>query len=457
MSLSANALPTHTQDAHQPYLISWNVTRRCNLNCAHCYMDAGARSTPSDDELTTEEGRRLLDDIADVGPGAMLVLTGGEPLLRPDIFDLAEHAAQRGLLVVLGTNAYLLTDDAAQKLADAGVRGVGISLDSAHASRHDDFRDRPGSWRSALEAMDVCRRRGLEFQVQMSVTTHTVDEVPSVLDLARDRGAKAFNVFFLVCTGRGQGITDISPQQYEQTLSSLVELGGSHGGMMVRARCAPYVARIARQSNPGLSLYEDQVACIAATYYCRITPEGAVTPCPYLPVAAGAIRKQSFGEIWRGSELLTEMRSGDLGGKCGACEYGATCGGCRARAFAMTGDYMAEDSWCLHQPTQASHGVGDDREPAREPVWTEEARDRFARAPGFVRKMVMRKIEQYALEHDHHLITADVVDGAKGGMRVPRMSPEGGLSHSSSPRDRATSFGRQQARRPREARQGEDG
>jgi MoaA/NifB/PqqE/SkfB family radical SAM enzyme len=250
-------------------------------------MDAGVREISSRGEVTTSEGFQLLDEIVELCPGAMLILTGGEPLLRRDIFDLAQYAARKKLMVVLGTNGYLVTEEAVKKLVDVGVQGLGISLDSLNPTVHDCFRGKAGSWQRAIAAMELCRKWKLEFQVQTTVTSDNVSEIPSLLELAYNKDARVFNLFFLVCTGRGQQVTDISPIQYEEVLSLVVRLGGQYNGMMVRVRCAPYISRLANQIGKGSSFHEGHVGCLAGTHYCRITPEGEVTPCPYLPASVG--------------------------------------------------------------------------------------------------------------------------------------------------------------------------
>lgn len=411
---------------YKPYLISWNVTRRCNLNCTHCYIDANMRAVASKNELTTSEGFRLLDEIAELCPGVMLILTGGEPLLRPDIFDLARYGVEKNLIIVLGTNGYLVTETVVKKLVEIGVYGLGISLDSMNPESHDRFRGKEGSWQRALEAMEACRTWKLDFQVQTSVTSDNVSEISALLELSREKGARAFNLFFLVCTGRGQKITDISPAQYEDVLSFVVKLGGHYKGMIVRARCAPYISRITCQKEERLPIFQEYVGCIAGTKYCRITPEGEVTPCPYLPVVAGHLREGTFGEIWCQSEVLNQLRRGDLKGKCGMCDYKTVCGGCRARAFATTSDYLAEDSWCPYEPVAPGYksppsqsgtpGSFDDS--SEKMAWSEEAIMRFEKAPLFVREMVMDKIEKYAAQRGYERITLEVLEEVKKNWKM---------------------------------------
>lgn len=399
---------------HTPYLISWNVTRRCNLNCAHCYLDAGHRAVPSSRELTTPEGFRLLDEIAEFCSGALLILSGGEPLLRRDILDLARYATNKKLMVVLGTNGYIVTEEVVRRFLDIGIAGLGISLDSLKPTVHDTFRGRTSSWRRAVMAMETCRKWGLDFQVQTSVTSDNILEIASLMKFASELGARVFNLFFLVCTGRGEQVTDITPIQYEQVLSQIVQSDGHYNGMLVRARCAPYISRIALQNQKEVSPRENYLGCIAATHYCRITPDGEVTPCPYLPVQAGNLREKGFAEIWRQSEVLIALRAAQVRGKCGICRYQSICRGCRARAFATTGDYLAEDPWCRYVPkTERPAATDVAPEHPQKPVWSKEATRRFEGAPAFVREMVMKKIERYATERGYERITPEVIAEVK--------------------------------------------
>lgn len=375
-----------------PLLISWNLTWRCNLRCAHCYLSAEARAGRRDDELTTAEAVALLDAIADASPGAMLVLSGGEPTLRPDLLGLARHATRRGLTVVVGTNGTRLDDALARALVVAGVRGVGISLDSLDPARHDAFRGVRGAWERAVRGIEACRRAGLPFQLQTTVTSWNYGEVAELVAFAESRGAYAASVFFLVCTGRGQDLTDITPAQYEDLLARLARDGGRHDGMRVRARCAPHLRRLAYQHDPASPLLvEDASRCLAGVAYCRITPDGQVTPCPYLPLVAGSVRAQPFAVIWQKAPILAALRAPTLAGRCGRCEFATLCGGCRARAFATTGDALGEDPWCAYEP-----GASPAPPPPVPLTWSEVAEERLRNVPVFVRPMVRRGVEAYA-------------------------------------------------------------
>ena len=367
-----------------PHVISWNLTKACNLLCSHCYLLADNIQPPDQvntnlsgatlsqntlnfnqmqcstastaDELDTVTALRVIDEIAELNPNIILILTGGEPLLRKDLFDLSRYASQKGMMVLLGTNACLINDDVAKKLKDNGFSGIGISLDSIHPEvsrfnqRHERFME------MAVEGMKACKRQGLEIQVQTTVFKRNYDEIPEVVAFANKMGARVFNLFFLVCTGRGQDITDITSKQYEDALKQIYKLHNQYEGtMLVSAKCAPHYRRIAYEMNPESALIKNYSGgCPAGTNYCRITPEGNVTPCPYMDTPCGNLKKKSFAEIWNNATILNELRDADLKGRCGECEFESICKGCRARALVTTGDQMEEDSWCDYVP--GKHG-----------------------------------------------------------------------------------------------------
>jgi radical SAM protein with 4Fe4S-binding SPASM domain len=429
--------------AYRAYSISWNLTQRCNLHCAHCYMSASADATTAG-ELSTVECRRVMDEIAQVNPEVFLILTGGEPLIRKDIFDLASYASDKGFTVVLGTNGVMLRQQEARRMRQSGIRGASISLDSVDPARHDTFRRLPGAWEGAVRATKMLNAEGLDFSIHTSITTWNVDEMPAMIDLARDLGARVLNFFFLVRTGRGEDLTDITPEQYEHLLTAIARVqgvggvtdtpngasqpgvtedpwslpAGRSGDMIIRAKCAPHLRRILYQLDPQSSLLQNyaQGSCPAGKYYCRITPRGDITPCPYMPVAAGNVRQQSFADIWHGAQPMHDLRQPHLGGRCGACEFSQICGGCRCRAYATYGDYLAEDPACSYQPGQyggqvitlpAEQTFG--FEPRFTLTWSEAAQSRLRRMPSFARGMVARSVERYASEHGVRVITPDVM------------------------------------------------
>jgi radical SAM protein with 4Fe4S-binding SPASM domain len=399
-------------------------------------------------ELTTEECRRVIDEIAVVNPNVFLILTGGEPFLRKDLFEIAGHAAARKFTTVFGTNGLLLREKEAKAMREHSVLGASISLDSTDRAKHDAFRRLPGAWDGAIRATRVLSDAGLDFSLHMSVTDWNVDEVPAMIDLAKTLGAKVLNFFFLVRTGRGRDLTDIDAAAYERILTYLAKtqgvgsgppgfvrrmLGmpaaasapafedpwstpvGHADGLLIRAKCAPHFRRILYELNPASPLLKNYAhgSCPAGKYYCRITPLGDVTPCPYMPVAAGNLRQTSFAELWRGAPVFEDLRDPRLGGRCGACEFSKICGGCRCRAYATHGDYLAEDPACGYQP--GAHGGQVIELPATltfglpvdyELVWEAAARERLSAIPGFARGMVVKAVEAYARSRGDTVITA---------------------------------------------------
>ncbi len=380
------------------YLLAVNLTRRCNLNCAHCYLDAETLKHGSSDELSTAEVTDLLDQVAERSRATMVVLTGGEPLLRQDLEELVAYGTALGLFMVVGTNGVMLKDKRVQSLKAAGAMGMGISVDSLDPEHHDQFRGRPGAWNKTLAGIEACRRHQLPFQVHFSVTERNAGEVPAMIDFARASGAHVLNFFFLVCTGRGESMSDISPAAYEQVLHQILAAQDSSEDLIIRARCAPHFQRVAHQRDPHspwtrIQGYEGG-SCIAGTHYCRITPEGGVTACPYVPDEIDNIRQRPFVDIWDTAPDFEKLRKPQLGGKCGNCEYQRMCGGCRARGLALHGDLMAEDSWCAYRP-QGGAILEPFVETPATLSWTQEAEQRLSRIPAFLQKMVKRRAEAH--------------------------------------------------------------
>jgi radical SAM protein with 4Fe4S-binding SPASM domain len=348
---------TSTGASRGPRIVSWNTTQKCNLHCGHCYIDANQTNAPT--ELTTTEGKQLIDQIAQLGR-SILVLSGGEPLLREDIFELADYATQKGLIATLGTNGTLIDDAVARRLLAAGVRKVAISIDSSTPTIHDQLRGVVGAWNKAIEGVHACNRNGIGVQFNITMTQQNHADLDPILDLAKSLNVEGVHLFFLVPTGRGKNLHDLTPQMYETLLRKV--LCRPQDGLEVKPTCAPQFMRIAREMNIDMSHWSR--GCIAAISYCRVLPDGTMTPCPYLPVKAGNVRQTPFGDIWADSEVLNVLRDfGNLKGKCGICGYKAVCGGCRARAYGVTsfcggsnrqeeqvGDFLAADTWCTYQP-----------------------------------------------------------------------------------------------------------
>ena len=407
-----------------PHVVAWNLTRRCNLECAHCYISAGPKETAAG-ELDTAACLRIVDEIIAVNSSPMLILSGGEPLLRQDLTTIAAAAAQRGATVVIGTNGTLLTDDRIHSLKDAGVRGFAVSVDSLRPSFHDNFRHGKGSLNDTLASLARLREARLDFIVQTTVTKGNRHELGDLVAWSAEHGAVSFNCYFLVATGRGAGLSDLPPEEYETVLADLARWQREYRGrIMVRAKCAPHFMRHVHQTDPESPVLNYETRCPCGTQYCRITPDGKLTPCPYLPEVAGDLTTRSFGEIWRESALFRQLRGGELGGKCGSCEYRALCGGCRARAFALEGDVLAADPSCTYEPVAGAALIeprrdvryGQEFAPAL--VWSAAARERVNRIPSFVRGVVMQRVEDFARKQGRHEITPELLSEIRSAMPI---------------------------------------
>jgi AdoMet-dependent heme synthase len=413
-----------THDDYVPHVVAWNLTRRCNLECAHCYISAGPAES-AERELTTAECLTIAESIFSLNPAPFFILSGGEPLLRDDLETIASFCSQRGATVVVGTNGTMLTNDRIASLKAAGVSGVAVSIDSLEPHRHDNFRHGRGAFVSTTDAVRRLREAQLDFVIQTTVTKASRHELAHIAEWSADHGAVSFNVYFLVRTGRGSTLSDLTPEEYEAALTELVHLHQRYlGRMMVRAKCAPHFMRLVHQLAPESPILGYETRCPCGTQYCRITPDGKLTPCPYLPASAGDLRVSSFAEIWRTSSLFAELRSASLGGRCGKCEYRSICGGCRARAFAATDDYLGEDPSCAYEPSgtvtivtrgrPVSYGMRADRSLP----WSSDAEARLQRIPSFVRAVVARRVEDFAKSRGAAEVTIDLMSEVRKAMPV---------------------------------------
>jgi len=324
-------------------IVSWNVTNACNLSCPHCYRDAGEKR---EEELNTQEAKMLLQQISQAG-FKIMIFSGGEPLMREDIFELVEYAQKLGLRPVFGTNGTLISSEIANKLKSSGAAAMGISLDSISPEKHDKFRGVPGSFQKTLDGIKNCREAGLRFQIHTTVMDWNYDEIEDMTDMAVEIGASAHHIFFLVPTGRAVSLTKhiMQPEKYEELLERILEKQ-KQVPIELKPTCAPQFMRIAKQK--GIKTRFSR-GCIAGIAYCLINPVGDVQPCAYLDIKLGNVRKTSFTEIWKNNPVLKELRTMDYSGACGVCKYKAICGGCRARAaYYHDGDYMAEETWCVY-------------------------------------------------------------------------------------------------------------
>jgi radical SAM protein with 4Fe4S-binding SPASM domain len=483
----------NTSPFARPYVISWNLTYRCNLACEHCYLDAGGTPLVGTEnfadrsELGTEECFRVIDEIAGFAPECLTILTGGEPLLRRDILEIVRRAAERELWVVVGTNGVRITENVARRLAEAGARGLSLSLDALDPDRHDRFRKVRGAWQNTVEGAEILAGTGLPFIVQTTAGSHNLGELEAIADFAHDRlAAKVWNLYFLVPTGRGQFVSDITPAQYDEVLASLYRIQRKYDRrMLVNAKCAPHYIRTVLEnadaqaggiptgegsavapawpgSSPIRTYSGGAGGCPAGTHYMGIRPNGDVTPCPYLPVFAGTLRRSRLVDLWTSSELFEGIRRRtSLGGRCGECEMNAHCGGCRARAYGMTADLMAEDPLCTHTPGRfaesplltlirapqarragspssnrfdASAVTSGEAEAERAKpqiieygpespatiAWDDAAAARMKKIPAFVRGMVVRAVEESCRKSGLDRVTVEELERIRARMPTPK-------------------------------------
>ncbi|HHD11846.1 MAG TPA: heme b synthase [Deltaproteobacteria bacterium] len=361
----------HTQHTHGaeegrrvwlPKLIAWELTRSCNLDCIHCR--AAARFGPYPNELTTEECLKFLDDVASFS-SPIIIMTGGEPMLRDDIWDIARHGTELGLRMVMAPCGFLVTEEAARKMLEVGIKRVSFSIDGATAETHDNFRRVPGSFDSVIKAIENCKKVGLEFQVNTTISKHNIDELPQILELVIKLGAKAHHPFLLVPTGRGANLKhlEIPPEEYERTLEWFYQMRDKVP-IQFKPTCAPHYYRIFRQGEKkkGRTVTKEthgldamSKGCMGGQTFAFVSHVGKVQICGFLEVECGDIRKEPFSKIWHTSKVFQEMRAwDDYKGRCGYCEFRSVCGGCRARAYAFTGDYMEEEPFCTYQPSEAA-------------------------------------------------------------------------------------------------------
>jgi radical SAM protein with 4Fe4S-binding SPASM domain len=409
MTVAASSAHPASKKEYTPRLIFWEVTKGCNLRCIHCRATATELMSPAD--LPTKKALNIISQIADFG-SPILVLSGGEPLYRHDIFELAEYATSRGLRTALATNGTLVTRDIAEKIKKAGIKRVSISLDGSDAITHDTFRGIPGAFEAAVYGMRNLQELGVSVQINTTIARHNAHQLPDVLELARRLGADALHTFLLVPVGCGVDIAAeqmVAPEEYERMLNWFYDQSLT-GDIELKATCAPHYFRVLRQrraadrmagrgpapiaaphpheigptditmpGSTGISLKPNggppvghtghpgghpgdmnamTKGCLAGTGVCFISHEGEVFPCGYLPAIAGDLRKQSFAEIWNDSAVFGLLRDDDnLKGKCGCCEFRHVCMGCRARAYAATGDFLAEEPFCVYEPGTSNQMV----------------------------------------------------------------------------------------------------
>ena len=347
-----------------PKWIAWEITRRCNLRCVHCRSSSELEAKGHPD-FSLEEAFRIIDDIVSYAQ-PVVVLSGGEPLIRKDVFEIAKYGNEKGLRMCLATNGTLVNDEICEKIKSSGIRIVSLSLDGSNAAVHDDFRNQEGAFDGTINAAKLFKKHGIEFIINSSFTKRNQEEIPKIYKLAKELGATAWYMFMIVPTGRGEEIMRelISKEDYDKILDWHYDMEKEEDLMLVRPTCAPHYYRVVLQrSKADKETFKKRTlkfstggskGCLAGQLICLIDVDGNVQPCSYFPKFAGNVRQQSFKDIWENSELFKDLRDfKSYKGKCGSCEYVNVCGGCRARAYSMHGDYMEEEPFCSYIPKKA--------------------------------------------------------------------------------------------------------
>jgi len=372
-------------NADELRLLFWETTAGCNLECVHCRrLDVSRQLMRSD--LSTEEALLFVRDLAGFAK-PILVLSGGEPLFRPDIYQIARHACEHGLTVALATNGTLIDERVAHAIVDSGVRRVAISIDGADDTTHDNFRRQAGSLAAALHGFQNLKRLGMSMQINCTVTRHNVHQIELLYARAVELGADALHLFMLVPVGCGVQIAEtnmLPADEYERVLNWMYDKSQERA-LHLKATCAPHYFRIMHQraaadgvriqathshgkpehvqaggnsqGHPagrpgGPNMAAMTKGCLAGSSICFVSHTGEVFPCGYLPVSAGNVKRRSMRDIWKHSDVFARLRDVEqLEGKCGLCEFKKVCLGCRARAFyAAHGNYMAEEPHCVYEP-----------------------------------------------------------------------------------------------------------
>lgn len=341
-------------------MVAWEITRTCDLNCRHCR--GAAESISYSNELSTEECEQVLKNISSFS-NPVIILTGGEPMMRDDIYHIARFGTDIGLRMVMAPCGKLLTEDSCKKLLDSGIQRISLSIDGATAESHDSFRRVKGAFQYVMNGIEVANKVGLEFQVNTTVTKLNVAELPDIFKLAVNSGAASFHPFLLVPTGRGKQLSDyeIPPQEYERVLNWIYDQRQS-SSLTVKPTCAPHYYRILRQREREAGrtvkaethgLEARTKGCLGGQGFVFISHIGIIQMCGFLDIEAGNLRQNNFNlkDIWENSDFFKKIRDLDsYKGRCGYCEYRKVCGGCRARAYALDDDYLNEEPFCIYQP-----------------------------------------------------------------------------------------------------------
>ncbi len=338
---------------NRPLVLIWELTRACDLACDHCRADAIPDRHP--DELTTGEGKQLLQQIREFGDGQLVVFSGGDALKRDDLLELVEYGVDLGLNVTLapsGTRS--LTRDRVAALREAGIRRISLSLDGASPARHDAFRGEEGSFADTIAAAELVQELEIPLQINTTVCERTRTSLEPISELVAELGAVLWSVFFLVPVGRGIALEPVTPRTADDLMAWLHEVATTQP-YAVKTTEAPQYRRVGRQLDEVDPSSNDRHGIIAGDGFAFVSHTGEVYPSGFLPLSAGNVRETSVTEHYRESDLFRSLRDRDnLVGKCGACPYRLVCGGSRSRAFATTGDPFASDPLCPYVPPDYS-------------------------------------------------------------------------------------------------------
>jgi len=354
----------------EPKWIAWEITRRCNLKCVHCRSSSEIDAAEHPD-FSLEEAKNIMDEIGSYS-SPVLVLSGGEPLMRDDVFDIASYGTQKGFRMCLATNGTLVTEETCRNIKKADIKMVSLSLDGAKAETHDDFRSQKGAFDGTMNAIKLFNKHDIPFLINSSFTVRNREEIPEIYRLVKTLGATAWYMFMIVPTGRGEDIMDelIPEEVYDEILEWHYETEKEENELLMRPTCAPHYYRIVRQKakEEGEKFKARSLkfstggskGCLAGQLICLIDVDGEVLPCSYFAKSAGNITKTPFKTIWEESDLFLQLRDfKSYKDNCGRCEYLNVCGGCRARAYAMTGDFLAQEPFCSYVPGSPDKKISD--------------------------------------------------------------------------------------------------
>jgi radical SAM protein with 4Fe4S-binding SPASM domain len=338
----------------------WEMTAACNLRCIHCHASGGR---PADDELTTQEAKRLLEQLAEVNAFRMMAFTGGEPLVRHDLFELLAYSQALGFTNTMATNATLVDDAVARRLRRYGVVIAAVSLDGFDAATHDRVRNQSGAFNAALRGMCALREAGILLHINITAMEYNMQQMEPLMDLVDELGAGILLMYQLVAVGRGRGIAEATLDlgANERLIRFMAQAQRTTRAIMEPVAGPQYwpflLQRAGIRGGPLLRLAETVFhGCSAGRGFVYIKPNGEVWPCPFIEVSCGNVRQTPFPAIWAASPTLKDLREREsrLRGRCGECVYRRLCGGCRGRAWATTGDYLAEDPSCFIHPPEGN-------------------------------------------------------------------------------------------------------